>query len=102
MLLRDPVAFGDNFGDWSFAMTSSNPKFVADTGNREKVPDMTGANGHDGRIVIRSKSGTLNNMRGMLRRKGKRLTHKTIESWTNQARSRAWTTLPSRRRTKPR
>ena len=53
--------------------------------------------GDDGRIVVRSKSGTLNDMRGMVRRKRKPPTRKAIDRWVDEARSRAWTTSVRKR-----
>lgn len=51
----------------------------------------------NGKIVVRSKSGTLGDMRGMLGRKAKP-SSVTIERWVNEARSRNWPTNPKRRR----
>jgi antitoxin PrlF len=54
--------------------------------------------GHDGKIVVRSKSGTLSDMRGMLGGKSKPPSGNTIERWVNEARSRNWPASPKRRR----
>jgi antitoxin PrlF len=53
---------------------------------------------HDGKIVVRSKSGTLGDMRGMLSGKSKSLPPDAIEGWVSEARSRNWSTSPKRRR----
>ncbi len=54
--------------------------------------------GKDGKILVRSKSGTLGDMRGMLRGKAKSPTPDTIERWVSEARSRSWSTNRKRRR----
>ncbi len=54
--------------------------------------------GRDGKITVRSRSGTLGDMKGMLRGKAGRLKAGVIESWINDARSRALPTQPKRRR----
>jgi antitoxin PrlF len=54
--------------------------------------------GHDGKIVVRSKSGTLSDMRGMLGGKSKPPSGNTIERWVSEARSRNWPASSKRRR----
>jgi antitoxin PrlF len=54
--------------------------------------------GHDGKIVVRSKSGTLGEMRGMLSGQSSSSTHDTIERWVSEARSRNWPAGTKRRR----
>jgi AbrB family looped-hinge helix DNA binding protein len=54
--------------------------------------------GPDGRVVVRSKSGTLADMRGMLGKKSKAPAPGTIERWVSEARSRNWPATPKRRR----
>jgi len=54
--------------------------------------------GRDGKITVRSRSGTLGDMKGMLRSKVGRLKAGAIESWIGDARSRALPTQPKRRR----
>ena len=54
--------------------------------------------GRDGKITVRSRSGTLGDMKGMLRGKAARLKAGAIESWIGDARSRALPTEPKRRR----
>ena len=54
--------------------------------------------GNDGKITVRSRSGTLGDMKGMLRSKAGRLKAGAIESWIGDARSRALPTAPKRRR----
>lgn len=54
--------------------------------------------GHDGKIVVHSKSGTLSDMRGMLGGKSKPPSGNTIERWVSEARSRNWPASPKRRR----
>jgi antitoxin PrlF len=51
-----------------------------------------------GKIFVRSKSGRLGDMRGMLRRKTKPRAGVTIERWVSEARSRNWPTNPKRPR----
>ena len=58
--------------------------------------------GSDGKIIVRSKAGTLADMRGMLRRKGAAPTCDTIERWVGEARSRAWPPQVARRQRKVR
>ncbi len=57
---------------------------------------------NNGEIVVRSKSGTLSDMRGMLRRKAKSPTRSTIERWVGEARSTAWRPATSKRKRKAR
>ncbi len=57
---------------------------------------------NDGKIIVRSKSGTLGDMRGMLRRKGTSPTRDTIERWVGEARSRAWPSRVAKRQRKVR
>ena len=45
--------------------------------------------GRDGEMTVRSRSGTLGDMKGMLHGKVGRLKPGTIESWIDEARSRA-------------
>jgi AbrB family looped-hinge helix DNA binding protein len=54
--------------------------------------------GNDGEITVRSRSGTLGDMKGMLRGKAERLNPGAIERWIGDARSRALPTTPKRRR----
>lgn len=54
--------------------------------------------GRDGKITVRSRSGTLGDMKGMLRGKVGRLKAGTIEGWVEEARSRALPAMPKRRR----
>jgi antitoxin PrlF len=54
--------------------------------------------GQDGKIVVRSKSGTLSDMRGMLSGKSKPPSGNTIERWVSEARSRNWPASSKRRR----
>ena len=44
----------------------------------------------NGKIVVRSKSGTLGDMRGMLRGKASLPSPDAIEGWVEEARSRSW------------
>jgi AbrB family looped-hinge helix DNA binding protein len=53
--------------------------------------------GDDGKITVRSRSGTLGDMKGMLRSKTGRLKAGVIESWIGDARSRALPAAPKRR-----
>lgn len=55
----------------------------------------------DGEVTVHSRSGTLADMKGMLRRKVGRLKAGSIERWIDEARSSALTATPKRRR-KPR
>jgi antitoxin PrlF len=57
---------------------------------------------NDGKIVVRSKSGTLSDMRGMLHRKGKSPARGTIERWVSESRSRAWVSVAPKRKSKAR
>jgi antitoxin PrlF len=54
--------------------------------------------GTDGKVVVRSKSGTLADMRGMLGKKSKPPAPHMIERWVSEARSRSWPATPKRRR----
>jgi AbrB family looped-hinge helix DNA binding protein len=54
--------------------------------------------GKDGKIVVRSRAGTLADMRGMLRGKVKYPAAKTIDRWVDDARSRNWPAPSSKRR----
>jgi AbrB family looped-hinge helix DNA binding protein len=57
--------------------------------------------GNDGKIVVRGKSGTLGDMRGMLRGSARLPSAETIERWVSEARSRSWpksSKQPGRRR----
>ena len=47
----------------------------------------------DDKIVVRSKSGTLGDMRGMLHDKARLPTLHAIEGWIGEARSRSWTAV---------
>jgi hypothetical protein len=51
-----------------------------------------------GEITVRSRSGTLGDMKGMLHGKGGRLKAGMIEGWIGDARSRVLTTAPKRLR----
>ena len=53
---------------------------------------------NDGEITVRGRSGTLGDMKGMLRGKAGRLKAGTIEGWIDDARSRALPVAPKRRR----
>jgi antitoxin PrlF len=53
---------------------------------------------HDGKIVVRSKSGTFGDMSGMLSGKSKSATLDEIEHWVSEARSRNWPASSKRRR----
>ena len=53
---------------------------------------------NDGNIVVHSRSGTLGDMKGMLRAKARPPKAAAIEAWISEARSRALTTAPKRRR----
>jgi AbrB family looped-hinge helix DNA binding protein len=57
--------------------------------------------GRDGKITVRSRAGTLADMKGMLRGKGGRLKPGAVESWIGEARSRALPAAPKRRRKAP-
>jgi antitoxin PrlF len=46
--------------------------------------------GRDGRIVVRSKMGTLADMKGLLRDKAKSPPAGVIDDWVGEARSRNW------------
>jgi AbrB family looped-hinge helix DNA binding protein len=54
--------------------------------------------GKDGKIVVRSKSGTLGDMRGILRGKVRSPAPDEIERWVGEARSRNWSKAPVRGR----
>ena len=56
--------------------------------------------GRDGRIVVRSKSGTLADMRGMLRGKAKSSAVGAMDDWVGEARSRNWSKSPPQRRSR--
>lgn len=53
---------------------------------------------NDGEMIVRSRSGTLGDMKGMLHGKTGRLKSGAIENWISDARSRALPTAPKRRR----
>jgi hypothetical protein len=54
--------------------------------------------GRDGQLVVRSKSGTLGDMRGMLAGKAKSPNRDTVARWVGEARSRSWSGGPKRQR----
>jgi antitoxin PrlF len=54
--------------------------------------------GNDGEITVRSRSGTLGDMKGMIRGKAGRIKPGAIERWIGEARSRALPTTPKRQR----
>jgi AbrB family looped-hinge helix DNA binding protein len=54
--------------------------------------------GSDGKILVRGKSGTLADMRGILREKVRLPSAEVVEGWVDQARSRAWSARLKRRR----
>jgi antitoxin PrlF len=54
--------------------------------------------GRDGEMTVRSRSGTLGDMKGMLRGKVGRLKPGTIESWIDEARSRAFHPVKRKRK----
>jgi AbrB family looped-hinge helix DNA binding protein len=51
----------------------------------------------DGRIVVRGRSGTLGDMRGMLKTNTRAPTSRTLDQWVSEARSRAMPTRAKRR-----
>jgi antitoxin PrlF len=57
--------------------------------------------GNDGKITVRSRSGTLGDMKGMLRNKTGRPKTGVVENWISEARSRALPAAPRRRRKAP-
>jgi antitoxin PrlF len=57
--------------------------------------------GIGGEIVVRSRSGTLGDMKGMIRGKAGRIKPGAIERWIGDARSRALPAAPKRRRKAP-
>jgi antitoxin PrlF len=56
--------------------------------------------GRDGRIVVRSRSGTLGDMRGILRSKIAPSKPGAISGWIDEARSRAVHIAPKRRKSR--
>jgi AbrB family looped-hinge helix DNA binding protein len=54
--------------------------------------------GRDGEMTVRSRSGTLGDMKGMLRGKVGRLKPGTIEGWIDEARSRAFHPVKRKRK----
>jgi antitoxin PrlF len=54
--------------------------------------------GRDGRIVVRSKMGTLADMKGLLRDKARSQPAGMIDDWVSEARSRNWPKPQTQRR----
>lgn len=57
--------------------------------------------GKDGKISVRSRSGTLGDMRGMLRSKARLPNPKTVAGWIDDARSRSFPSKSARVRKRP-